>query len=338
MKESFCKYPAIDAHLDLGMYLRRERNKGRQRVLVQDYLSDMQAGHIKAIVAAIFVDDKREWGSSLQQACDQIAAIQQEVEDAQAYFSICKNYGEIAQAHADHKIAILLSFEGAEPLEDNIELLGFFYRSGVRGLGLAHARRNMACDGAKYTDSSYNIGCGLTDFGAELIRRAEQLHMLIDLSHLNDAGVDDVLAIAQGPLVASHSCCRAINNTRRNLRDDQIRRIADRGGVIGINGCSAIVSDRQDCDMFETLLQHMDHLLQTGGIDCIGLGFDMAEMIMPNESILVNGQCIPVCDVIPNYASLEKLTLALEKRGYTDAMIEKIFHGNFSRVYRDVLV
>ena len=79
MKESVCKYPAIDAHLDLGLYLRRERQKGRRQVLLEDYLSDMRAGNVKAVVSAIFVDEQSEWGSALQQACDQVVALQTEV-------------------------------------------------------------------------------------------------------------------------------------------------------------------------------------------------------------------------------------------------------------------
>lgn len=338
MKENVCKYPAIDAHLDLGLYLRRERQKGRRQVLLEDYLSDMRAGNVKAVVSAIFVDEQSEWGSALQQACDQVVALQTEVKEATDFFRICTNSAEIEAAYACGKIALLLSFEGIEPLEGNPELLDFFYNAGVRGMGLAHTRRNKACDGANYTDSAYNLGCGLTDFGIELIRRAQKLHMMIDVSHLNDAGIDDVLAITKGPVVASHSNCRAINPTRRNLTDEQICAIADRGGVIGINGCSAIISDKPCGDMLEAMLRHVDHLVKVGGTDCVGLGFDIAEMILPDGHICVNGNDILVRDAVPGYSALEGLADRLKGRGYSENAIEKIFHGNFSRVFHDVLV
>lgn len=337
MKESVCAHPAIDAHLDLGLYLRRERKKGRRRVLAEDYLEDMRSGGVKAVVSAIFVDEQGECGSALQQACDQVAALQAEAAGSDC-FRICRSGAEIEAAHACGSIALLMSFEGIEPLEGNPELLDFFYGAGVRGMGLAHARRNMACDGARYTDSPYSAGGGLTDFGAGLITRAGELHMLIDVSHLNDAGLSDVLALTDGPVIASHSDCRALNPTRRNLTDEQIRAIAERGGAIGVNGCSAIITDKPCGDLMEAMLLHVDHLVKTGGIDCVGLGFDIAEMIMPDGHICVNGSDMPVRDAVPRYSALGEVADRLKGRGYSEDAIDKIFNGNFSRVFRDVLV
>lgn len=329
--------PVVDAHLDLCMYLRRERQKGRRQVMASDFMDDIRKHGVQCIISAIFVDEYGESGSALQQACDQIAALQAEERETPGLFRICKNSRELKQARDDGMLAILLSFEGAEPLGMNPELLDFFYSVGVRGLGLAHARRNQACDGARYSDTRYNIGGGLTDFGVELICRAQALGMLIDVSHLNDAGTEDVLAITQGPVIASHSNCRALNSTRRNLTDDQIRAIAARGGVIGVNGCSAVVSDRADGVNLEMLANHVDHLVQAGGIEHVGLGLDLAEMILSGSSIEVNGFQQLVTDIIPGYAGLSQLTDILLKRRYTVDMIKKIYAGNFFRVFGEVL-
>lgn len=329
--------PVFDAHLDLGMYLRQERQKGRRKVIAEDFITDMKENGVIGIISAIFVDEGAINGSALEQACEQIAALRAEERESPGLFRICTDYQTLRQAIDEGVLAILLSFEGAEPLGMNPELLNFFHDAGVRGLGLAHARRNQACDGARYSDSPYNGGCGLTDFGAELVRRAEELGMLIDISHLNDPGTADVLAITSAPVIASHSNCRALNPTRRNLTDEQIRAVADRGGVVGVNGCSAIVSDRSERAGLEMLANHVDHLVRVGGIDHVGLGLDIAEMILPDSDIEVNGRRQRIRDLVPGYAGLPLLTDTLRRRGYTEEELTKIYSGNFLRVFQEVL-
>lgn len=331
------RLPVIDAHLDLGMYLRQERQKGRRKVIASDFIDDMRQNGVIGVISAIFVDEHTINGSALEQACEQIAALQAEERESPGLFRICTNYQTLYQTVEEGMLAILLSFEGVEPLGLNPELLNFFHSAGVRGMGLAHARRNQACDGARYSASPHNDGCGLTDFGVELVRRAEELGMLIDVSHLNDPGTADVLSLVSGPVIASHSNCRALNPTKRNLTDEQIRAIADRGGVVGVNGCSAIVSDRPDGVSMEMLANHVDRLVQVGGIDHVGLGFDIAEMIMPDSYIEVNGFRQRIRDIVPGYAGLPLLTDTLRQRGYTEEELSKIYSGNFLRVFREVL-
>ena len=245
---------------------------------------------------------------------------------------------EIEKARKEGKPAIIMSFEGIEPLGRNVELLDFFYESGVRGIGLAHARRNLACDGAMYTNSPHNIGAGLTDFGVELVEKAQELHMLIDVSHLNDAGTKDVLDIVKGPVIASHSNCRALNPTLRNIDDTLLRRIADSGGVIGLNGCSVLVSDREGNASMEMLIEHLNHLVNVAGIEHVGLGFDIAQMILPDAYITVNGIKQKVVDIVASHGDIPEFTEELLKHGYTEEMLRKIYAENFLRVYRDVLV
>lgn len=329
--------PVVDAHLDLGMYLAQERRKNRRRVMESDFIDDIRKGGVKVIVAAIFVEPESPEGTPFEQACRQIEALYEEQEESPELFRLCTGAAEI-NACIDRGIpAVLMSMEGAEPLGDDPQMLDFFYRLGVRGLGLAHARTNLACDGARYTEDPAKTGTGLTELGMELIRRADALHMLLDVSHLNDPGTADVLALTKSPVIASHSNCRALNPTRRNLSDEQIRALAATGGVIGVNGCSAIVSDQIGGATLEALAGHIEHLVNVAGIDHVGLGFDMAEMILPDSYIVVNGNRQAVFDVIPGYAHLCELTGLLAERGFTGEMLEKIYARNFLRVYREVL-
>src|SRR5690625_2063866 len=132
---------------------------------------------------------------------------------------LCKSYDDILEAKRTGKVGILLSFEGVEPLYDDITLLRPFYELGVRFVGLTWSRRNAAADGS-IEDDTFNGG-GLTPFGKQLVQEAENLGMIIDVSHLNDPGFDDVLATSKQTIIASHSNSRKITNKLRNLRSDE---------------------------------------------------------------------------------------------------------------------
>ena len=114
--------PILDAHLDLGMYLRQERQKGRRQVFASDFLQDARESGVRGIVAAIFTDEQSINGSALQQACDQIAALQAEMCESPGQMKLCMTYADLMEAAASGQIAILLSFEGIEPLGGNAEL------------------------------------------------------------------------------------------------------------------------------------------------------------------------------------------------------------------------
>ena len=332
------RIPVVDAHYDLGMFLRQERQKGKRKIIENELMPGMKQGGVQVIVNAIYVDENGVSGSALQQACEQLAALQAEMRESPGLLAVCTSSAEIEKAKEEGKLAILLSFEGVEPLGSNVELLGLFYKLGVRGMGLAHARRNLACDGARYTSNPHNMGSGLTELGVDLVERAQELHMLIDVSHLNDAGTKDVLDIVKGPVIASHSNCRTLNATLRNISDGLLRRIADSGGVIGLNGCSALVGDRADNANREMLIAHLNHLIDVAGIEHVGLGLDIAQMILPDSYITVNGFRQKVVDLVAGHGDIPGFTEELLKHGYTEDMLRKIYAENFLRVYRDVLV
>lgn len=329
--------PVVDAHYDLGSFLQQERPKGKRKIIENEIMPGLQKGDIQVLVNAIYVDENENCSVALQQACEQLAALQAELRESPGLVAVCTSYAEIEEARARNKLAMLLSFEGVEPLGSNVDLLDFFYKFGVRGLGLAHARRNLACDGARYTSSRYNLGGGLTELGAAFVERAQDLHMLIDVSHLNDAGTEDVLDIVDCPVIASHSNCRALNGTLRNISDELLRRIADTGGVIGLNGCSALVGDGAGNATREMLIAHLDHLIEVAGIEHVGLGLDIAEMILPDAYIMVNGFNQKVVDLVAGHGDIPGFTNDLLKHGYTEDMLRKIYAENFLRVYAEVL-
>jgi membrane dipeptidase len=167
---------------------------------------------------------------------------------------------------SENKINIILSLEGASPIINDISNLYAFHKLGVRAMGLTWNHRNFAADGV---DSDY----GLTTFGKELVSEMEKLRMIIDVSHLNTAGFDDILHFTSCPFIASHSNSSAIQSHKRNLSDEQIKEIINRKGFIGLNFYSLFIGNESD-DLKKKLLSHIEHFLELGAQDTLGMGAD----------------------------------------------------------------
>ena len=329
----------VDAHLDLLYDLYNKHREGKKDVIVNSYLKDFQAGGVNVIIAALFIETRDLPEAATKCALGQIGAFYQELEgSAGQYVSLCRNYDEIKQAIHDGKVAILLSFEGAEPLGDDPDLLRVFYELGFRGLGLCWSRKNLAADGALYSDVEQGPKAGLSNLGYRFVREAERLGMFLDVSHLGDEGFDDIKKIATRPFIASHSNCRALHKMERSLSDEQIQEIGRCGGVIGINAVSALIAMSREDATIEALVAHVKHLVELAGIDHVGLGFDFGDNISPCGSELsVNGIMVPIFDVVKGYGGIIELTIELLKAGFDEDEIARIYGGNFMRLFSEVL-
>lgn len=168
---------------------------------------------------------------------------------------------------------------------------------------------------------------GLTETGIFFLEEMERLGMIVDISHLNDRGIQDVFDHTTKPFVASHSNCRALAAHPRNLTDEMLRKLSDRGGVAGINFCSVFlrdeVSGREEMSTIQDMIRHMKHMKQVGGIQVIGLGSDFDGIENPVE--------------ISDASKMQLLAQGMEKEGFTIGEIEAVFHGNVLRVYREIL-
>ena len=166
----------------------------------------------------------------------------------------------------DDKINILISLEGASPIINDINNLYVFYKLGVRAMGLTWNHRNFVGDGV---DTNY----GLTPFGIDVIKEMERIGMIIDVSHLNIKGFYDVAKNTSKPFIASHSNSMAIHDHKRNLDDDQIVEIINRGGFIGMNFYTNFITDEKENGK-KWFLKHIEHVLELGGDDILGMGAD----------------------------------------------------------------
>lgn len=332
------KLTVIDAHFDLLFDVARYRKYGRRRVIETDYLPGFIEGGLKVVVSSIYIDGEFLPEMALRKALEQVGVLYAEIDESPDKIMLCKSYNNIMKAIDEGKIGIILSFEGVEPLYNDLNLLRIFYELGVRIVGLAWSRRNYAADGCHYGEVKEGTKGGITDFGVQLIEAAEALGMFIDVSHLNDEGFWDVMKIAQKPVIASHSNCRALSGMMRNLTDEQIKALASKGGVIGINAANILTADDDKDANIEYLVNHVDHIAKLVGVEHVGFGFDFCDQLFNHMfTERLKGISRKPFDVFKGHKEIKYFVAELMKRGYKHEEIELILGGSFLRVYKEVL-
>lgn len=260
----------------------------------------------------------------------------QEMEANKDYIGVVRTYEDIIRNEKEGKMSALLTLEEGAEAEGKLEFLRTYYRLGVRMITLTWNYENgigypnFHYEEGKTSDmKSRNTIDGLTEFGISFIEEMERLGMIIDVSHLSDAGFYDVLRYTKKPFVASHSNAMHCCNHCRNLTDDMIRRLSERGGVTGINFYPYFLDevapeeDRKEYASIEKILAHIKHIKKIGGIQCIGLGTDFDGIEGDLE--------------IKDASYMQMLVERLEKAGFTPTEIEAICYKNVLRVYKEIL-
>jgi membrane dipeptidase len=331
------RHGLIDLHFDLPMDLYEKR--ARQNVLPTDFLPDLEAGDIGVVGVALYIDDRYLPEMGLRVALDQISRLYAEMEQSDR-FAICKSRAEILQARAKGQIALLITMEGVEPLGADLDLLRVFYELGLRSLSLTHVRRNAAGDGALFAPSG-SPRDGLTAFGRDLVRECERLGVIIDLAHISPAGFDQIFEITTRPLIVSHTNARRYFDMERNVTDEQIKMVGERGGVIGIN--AVLVSPHKEEATIDRYIDHIEHVRDLIGIDGVGIGFDFFEFIYRQWSAdeqatfrkkFTNAHAVPE---LSNHSHSRALTRRLIERGFADDEIERILFRNWMRIFEQWL-
>ncbi len=231
------------------------------------WLPQLRAGGVVLQVLPIWTDHQFVGEGALRRALQTVETARQMIHRHSHDVVLVANATELRAALADGRIALLLSFEGMEPVGADIDLVDTFWHLGVRMASLTWNRRTPFADGLAERET----GAGLTALGVRAVERMESLGMIVDVSHLSDAGFDDIARVATRPFVASHSSCRAVNDHPRNLRDDQLRTIAAAGGFAGMNAMAEFVGGNGSIDAF---LDHVAHAVDLVGPGHVALGLD----------------------------------------------------------------
>ncbi len=278
----------------------------------------LKEGGVDCQVFAISSLRERNPPYALRTALHMLDLFYAECHKNEATITPATTHQEILSIVQQGKTAALLSIEGADVLEGEVGVLRMFYRLGVRMVGLVHSLRNQLADGV--TDA--RTRGGLSAFGVEVVEELHRLGVLIDVSHLNDAGFWDLLDVSTQPIVASHSNSRAVCAHARNLTDDQIGALADRKGVMGINFAPSFVHPTR-ADVAR-VVDHIDQIVELVGADYVGLGSDF-------DGIRSTPLGLEDVSKLPN------VTQELVRRGYPETEIRKILGENHLRVWKDVV-
>jgi len=327
----------VDAHNDMPTHVRSKRITGATKVIENNYLSDIRAGGVNVIVAAVFVS---EVDNAFTEAIEQIKCLREDIEESNVYLELCTNYSQIVNAIKSEKIAIVISLEGIEPIGNDLSLMKHFYDLGLRACGICWSRKNLAADGCGFEKEEKVNKTGLTDFGVNIIKQCEQLGMIIDVTHMSEASFWESTSVAKGPIIASHTDSQYVFNIKRNFSDAQILEIARKRGVIGINGVNCIAAPIERNNDLTVLVDHIDRIKRIAGIDYVGLGLDLFpyfDSSYQQMSMIQDGVARTPLDLIRNYGELPKLTELLILKGYTDIEIKMVLGDNFMRFFENVL-
>lgn len=281
---------------------------------MQVNIPKLRAGGIDVVYCA--VDVTRAWGNHLLYAMDAFGWFLAEVDAHADQIAIATTAEEIEAIAASGRIAAVLTIENSEVLERSLWVLPMLQRLGVRSMTLTWSYRAHAADGAFENVT----GGGLTHFGRDLVRSMNELGMIVDISHISDQGFWDVIDVTDAPIIGSHNACRALCEHPRNLTDDQIRAVADNGGVIGVTYVPAFVDADESKRTLDRLLDHFDHIAQVAGTDCVGLGSDFDG----------GGDVLKDATVVP------QITEGLLARGWQEDDLQKMLGLNHLRVFRQV--
>lgn len=286
----------------------------------------------KAQFFAMFLQQKREenWSNPGQdsfwytdaeikkQMQDMYSVYQNTMEICSDIIAPAYSYEDLKRNWQQKKVSAFLTVENGCVVDGKMERLEQLYQMGVRLVTLTWNDDN--CFGHPHAKEAERMKLGLTPFGREAVTYMTELGILVDVSHLSDGGFYDVAKLVRGPFVASHSNCRALSPATRNLTDDMIRVLAEHGGVAGLNFYPPFLNaDSVDKESrIETMCEHVRHMINVGGIECVGIGTDFDGIEGKFE--------------IADCTEMEKLFDALQKGGLSGDAIEKIAHENVERV------
>ncbi|MEY2536340.1 MAG: rane dipeptidase [Verrucomicrobiota bacterium] len=256
---------------------------------------------------------------------------------------------DLAEAKKSGHLGIIYGFQDATPLGESLERLDLFYDLGVRIILFTYNLRNLVGDGCLEPGNA-----GLSLFGRKLIARMNEKHVLVDLSHCGHRTTLESIEISQQPVAITHAGCSAIADLPRNKTDEELRKLADKGGVFGVYLMPFLRTAGQP--MAEDVIQHIEHAMKICGEDHIGVGTDgvlsaidatpefrqtFREEIEKRQKLGISapGERADVFTFVPDLNTprrFEKIAYLLARRGHSDSQIEKIIGGNFARLFREV--
>ena len=319
----------FDGHSDLLYDVARRRLAGEKQVLERRHRGRLEKGGVEGLVLALWTSSTGEtFWPAVPGAETAAARTAMTVECARTEFAECpwlavvRTAAEAERARAAGKLYAFLGVEGMAAIGEDLSGIDRYADWGARLGMLTWNEENALATGAG--GDAYS---GLTELGKQAIRRMGRRGMLTDVSHLNDGGFRDVMKLADGPVIASHSNCRGLCDVRRNLTDDQLRAVRDADGVVGLNAYARFIGETPEEQTVRRLALHAAHMAEVMGVDHVGCGFDFVEF-------LDDGDAPSRTAGLADAGEVPNLFTCLAELGMTAEELEKIARLNFQRVLR----
>ncbi len=322
--EALRSIPIIDGHTD---YLLSLSMTGRSFLEETDTghvdLPRARKGNIGAMISAIFLRNEHLPTNALIETLRGVDLLKRTIAASNGQMELIRTHDQLVDCLNRGVFGAIMHYEGAEAIDPEFVILRLSYELGLRSLGIVWSRPTIFAEGV----GPENTGKGLTGLGRELVKTCNDMGILIDVSHLNEPGFWDVIETSSKPFVASHSNARAVCDHERNLTDRQIKALAEKGGLMGINYAVGFLVEgaRKGSDVpLSVLVDHIDHIVNLVGVDHVALGSDYDGAGVPDS----------LKDAAHDWAIVEEL----DRRGYDENAIAKICRDNWLRVLKEVWV
>jgi membrane dipeptidase len=311
----------FDLHNDVAEYMINGYQIGIRHTSNQSDIPRFLDGGVDAQMIVLWTDSSKAPTTPYQRTIQMYDTCVAQFNRNSATIARATTSAEIQSIHAAGKIAAVLCVEGGHAIQEDLNKLINFYNLGARYFTITW---NYTLPWATAASDPLSATKGLSDFGRQVIRTADSLGMLIDVSHVGIKTIEDILAVTKNPIIASHSGVRALRNSTRNLTDDQIKAIAQGDGVIGVVFYTSFLSSYAASSVnIDTVIKHIDYIKNLVGIDHVAIGSDYD-----------GGITAPVG--LENVSKLQNLTMALLRKGYSPADARKILGENYLRVFKAV--
>jgi membrane dipeptidase len=329
----------VDMHSDYAMNVHQKHLEMENNVLIDHHLPKLEKGKINVEITQIGGDFELhgiDYHNSMN-VIKTVDSITEEIDENLDKFYIIKNSKDLQKINNGSQVGFLFSSEGIASIGYNPFLLRNYYKLGLRSIALTHNRRNLFADGCMEP-----LPGGLSIRGKSIVEEISYLSMILDLVHISEPSFFDVLEIYQKPFIVSHSNTKAINYNPRNLSDDQIKKVGERNGVIGVTAVGVFIDENVKNATIDRLIDHIDYIVDLIGIDHVGFGGDFIDYMREEVKVWLIKNNLPLdglvypeglCDAsgIPN------LITGLESRGYSKQDVEKIMGENFIQLAKEVL-
>jgi len=334
-REMLKKHVVVEGHRDVYEQLYR-KSIGEESPLRDAIAPRLIRDGIDLSVYAVSGDSyshSQNTGRYLETALENIDMFLEEAPRSEGMISLVRTRSDLPDKVRPGQISFILHFEGGMPLRGSIHQLRNFYRLGLRSMQLTWNFRNELGDGVWENRTKG----GLTRFGVEVIKEMNRLGMVVDLAHMNREGFFQSLDAAEAPLIVSHANACGMLDNPRNLADDQIKAIADQGGLVGILALPERVA-KKDATL-DDLLRHLDYMVKLAGVEHLALGMDFIKYDGPRT---LKDQHHPLHQrtYVKDFEEIEdlpKLIDGLGRHGYKENEIALILGGNYLRVLKTIL-